>query len=59
MEQEPIGLLSDGMEDQVLDKAREDPGISPSHVKELEFYHEENGNSAKGFKQKSNMHFTF
>ena len=46
MEKEPIGLVSDGMEDQVLDKAREDPGISPSHVKELELHHEENGNSA-------------
>ena len=59
MEKEPIGLLSDGMEDQVLDNAREDPGISLSHVKGLELYHEENGNSAKGFKQKSSMHFTF
>ena len=54
-----MGLLSDGMEDQMLDNARADPGISPSHVKGLELYYEENGNSAKGFKQKSNMHFTF
>lgn len=59
LEKEPIGLLIDCMGDQALDGEREDSGMSPSHVRELGLYDEDNGESPKGFKQESDMCFTF